>query len=86
MMGLWYYIIESTLYQGGKGSTKMATDRVILNIQLLRPQADLLEKIARMRTGQTDPALSVDLGRYIFDLLNRDISSCIREIHARRGG
>ena len=64
----------------------MATDRVILNIQLLRPQADLLEKIARLKTGQTDPALPLDLGRYIFDLLNRDMSSCIREIHARRGG
>ena len=32
-----------------------------------------------------DPQAPVDLGAYIFALLNKDASACLEEIKARRG-
>lgn len=64
----------------------MATERVTLNIQLLRSQAELLERVARLRARQMDPQAPVDLGAYIFNVLNKDVAVCLEEIKARRGG
>lgn len=62
----------------------MASTRQTLTIQLLPEQARLVEKVARLRTGQMDPQGPVDFGAYIFTLLNRDIAACLQEIKARR--
>lgn len=63
----------------------MATLRETLTVQLFPEQARLLEKVARLRTGQMDPQVPVDLGAYIFAVLNQDIVACLGEIKARRG-
>jgi hypothetical protein len=63
----------------------MATARTVLNIQLLPETARVLENVARLRTGQMNPQATVDLGAYIFTLLNRDVAACLEEIKARRG-
>ena len=63
----------------------MATQRETLTIQLLPQQARLLEKVARLRAGLMDPQAPVDLGPYIFAVLNRDVVTCLKEIKARRG-
>ena len=63
----------------------MATERRTLTIQLLANQAEMVEQVARLRTGQMDPQTPVDLGAYIFALLNKDVAACLEEIKARRG-
>ena len=63
----------------------MATERVLLTIQLLQQHATLVEKVARLRSRQMDPNVPVDLGAYIFTLLNKDVAACLEEIKARRG-
>ena len=63
----------------------MAIERRTLTIQLLPEQAEMLEYVARLRTGQMDPAGPVDFGLYIWGLLNKDIAACLEEIKARRG-
>ena len=63
----------------------MATERVTLSISLLQQHATLVEKVARLRSRQMDPNVPVDLGAYIFGLLNRDVAACLAEIKARRG-
>ena len=78
-----YIIIETNLWQGG---LEMATERRTLTIQLLPDHAELLEQVARLRTGQTDPAGPVDLGAYFSSLADRDIAACLEEIRIRRGG
>ena len=77
-----YIIIETNLWQGG---LEMAVERRTLTIQLLPDQAELLEQVARLRTGQTDPEGPVDLSSYVWALLNRDIVACLEEIRTRRG-
>jgi hypothetical protein len=62
----------------------MATQRETLTIQMLPEQARLLEQVARLRAGQM-PGTPVDLGLYIFALLNQDVVACLAEIKARRG-
>ena len=64
---------------------EMVTSRETLTIQLLPEQARLVEKVARLRLGQMDPQAPVDLGAYIFALLNRDVIACLQEIKSRRG-
>jgi hypothetical protein len=54
-------------------------------IQVLPEQAKILEEVARLRTGQTDPQKPVDFGPYINALLNKDVAACLEEIKARRG-
>ena len=63
----------------------MTTQRETLTIQMLPEQARILEKVARLRSGQMDPQAPVDLGTYIFAVLNRDVVACLAEIKARRG-
>jgi hypothetical protein len=63
----------------------MVMERRTLTIQLLPDQAEMVEQVARLRSGQTDPAGPVDLGAYIWALLNRDITACLEEIKNRRG-
>ena len=63
----------------------MATERVLLTIQLLPQHATLVEKVARLRSRQMDPNVPVDIGAYIFTLLNKDVAACLEEIKARRG-
>ena len=63
----------------------MAIERRTLTIQLLPEQAEMLEYVARLRTGQMDPAGPVDLGPYIWGVLNKDVAACLEEIKARRG-
>ena len=63
----------------------MATQRRTLTLEMLPEQAQLLEEVARLRTGQTDPQTPVDLGAYIKAVLDRDIAACLEEIKARRG-
>lgn len=63
----------------------MTTDLFTLTIQLVPKQAALLEKVARLRNRQLDPQAPVDLGTYIFNLLNKDVAACIEEIKERRG-
>lgn len=63
----------------------MATERQTLNIQLTPGQAALVEQVARLRTGQIDPQTPVDLGAYIYALLNKDVAACLEEIKVRRG-
>lgn len=62
----------------------MATERRVLTIQLLPEQAALIEKVARLRSGQLDPQRPVDLAAYIYNVLNKDVAACISEIQARR--
>lgn len=63
----------------------MTMERRTLTIQLLPEQAEMVEYVARLRTGQTDPQTLVDLGAYIKAVLDRDIAACLEEIKARRG-
>ena len=63
----------------------MAAERVTLSISLLQQHATLVEKVARLRSRQMDPNVPVDLGAYIFTLLNKDVAACLEEIKARRG-
>lgn len=63
----------------------MSTGQRVLTIQMTPAQAELVEQVARLRTGQMDPQAPVDLGAYIFALLNKDASACLEEIKARRG-
>ena len=63
----------------------MATERRTLTVQLLPEQAELLELVAKLRTGQMDPAGPVDLGAYIWAVLNKDVAACLEEIKVRRG-
>lgn len=63
----------------------MTMERRTLTIQLLPEQAEMVEYVARLRTGQTDPQTPVDLGAYIKAVLDRDIAACLEEIKARRG-
>lgn len=56
-----------------------------LTIPLEKDKATLLEEVARLRTGQMNPQMPVDLGPYIFALLNRDVAACLEEIKVRRG-
>ena len=53
-------------------------------IQLLPEQANMLEEVARLRTGQIDLQTPVDFGPYINALLNKDVAACLEEIKARR--
>lgn len=64
----------------------MATERRVLTIELLPEQAEFIEKVARLRTGQPNAQAPVDLSAYIFGLLNKDIAACLSEIKARRRG
>lgn len=81
--GLLYYNQIDSLARG----LGMAMERRTLSIELPLPldKAELVEQVARLRTGQTDPQGPVDLGAYIWALLNRDITTCLEEIRVRRG-
>ena len=64
----------------------MAT--VTLNLQVVlesEEKASLLELTARLRTGQSDFQVPVNLGPYILGVINNDIVACRKEIKSRRG-
>ena len=58
----------------------------VLTIPLSGRQAALVERVARMRQGNTDAQTPVDLGEYIRRLINQDVGACLQEIKTRRGG
>ena len=64
----------------------MATQRVVLTIEMLPEEAKLLESVARLRLKALSPDARVDLGDYIRQVLDQDVKAMEREIKARRGG
>ena len=64
----------------------MATQRVVLTIEMLPEEAKLLENVARLRLKALGSDAQVDLGAYIRQVLDQDVKAMEREIQARRGG
>lgn len=60
------------------------TQNYTLTIQLTPHDAELLQMVARFRQRKWDGQGQVDLGAYLRELIQREITACIQEIQARR--
>ena len=62
-----------------------AVPDMVLTIPLNGKQAALVERVARMRSGNMDKETPVDLGAYVGQLISKDVAACLKEIQTRRG-